>query len=48
VNVITYREVTINNIGEIIPIGTVISQKCTDLLYFAAVALKREWKLVNA
>jgi len=47
VDVIIHREVTINSISEIIPIGTVIFQKCADLFAFAAVALNHEWKLVN-
>jgi hypothetical protein len=48
VDVIIHREVTINSISEIIPTGTVISQKYADLIYFAAVAVNHEWKLVNA
>ena len=47
-DVTIHKEVTINSISEIIPIGTVISQKCADLISFAAVALNHEWKLVNA
>jgi len=39
VDVIIHREATINSISEIIPIGTVISQKYADLIYFAAVAV---------
>jgi len=47
VDVIIHREVTINSTNEIIPIGTLISQKSADFIAFAAVALNHEWKLVN-
>jgi len=40
VDVIIRREVTINSISDIIPTGTLISQKCADLIAFAAVTFK--------
>jgi hypothetical protein len=42
VDVIIYRKVTIDNISEIIPIDTIISQKSADLISFSAVALNHE------
>jgi hypothetical protein len=42
VDVIIHKELTINSISKITPIRTLISHKCTDHIYFEAVALNHE------